>query len=480
VPVFFARFESSPIVELRFLSPLFAALLAGCLGNTGNPVAPPSDVTKVEGDGIAGITWTPQLGITYLTFAANNPSLTTNNWTSQAVGGFAILNAGTSTVPPALVCNSQAGFVPNGLDYYFTVTAHTGTAPGGGGSPTMKATPRPAGGLLPDGTNSWKTGTAIGKAINDVVYGTITSCLSFSLPTGIYAAVGPAGAIFSSTDGINWTSRAPSGYTTNLNAVATYTSFVNNPTAPGIVFVAVGDGGAVIRSFDGVTWTPATTVNGTTSNLRSISVAGATFVAVGDGGTVQSSLDGVTWLAATSNTMVALHSVNCVGTICVAVGDAGVIDVSLDSGGTWTATTVGGGTTALRAVAYGNFDNNETGNGVIGVGGNTSINTWVAVGDSGTAFQLSGITTGVTSGWQPAPVTGAANANLIAIQYTTQFVAVDSAGHAFAIQAPGQPAPAGAWSTATVPTGITDPVAMTTNGHGFVLVGSSGDNTSSF
>jgi len=478
VPVFFARFESSPIVPLRFLFPLFAAtLLAGCLGNTGSPVGPPADVRKVEGDGVAGITWTPQLGITYLTFAANNPDLTTQNWTDPGIAGFAILNGGTSSVPPSLICNTVPGFVPNGLDFYFTVDAHTGTSPAGGGSPTMKVTPRPAGGLLADGTNSWKMGTAIGAAINSLTFGTITTCLSNGLPTGVYAAVGPNGKIFSSTDGINWVSSTPAGYTTNLNGVATYTVFLNNPTAPGLIFVAVGDGGAVIRSFDGVTWIPVSpTINGTTSNLRSIGVAGTVFVAVGDGGTIQSSLDGITWVTATSNTTVALHSVNCTGSLCVAVGDAGVIDVSLDSGATWTVTTVG--TAALRAVAYGNFDNNETGNGVIGVANNAFINTWVVVGDSGTAYQLSGITTGVTSGWVAVPVSGAAN--LVAIQYTTQFVAVDSAGNAFAIQAPGQPAPAGTWSTMPVATGITDPVSMATNNHGYVLVGTSGDNTSSF
>jgi len=466
-------------VSLRILFPLFAAaLLAGCLGNTGNPVGPPADVTKVEGDGVAGITWTPVLGITYLTFAATSPALTTQNWTDPSVAGFAILNGGTSSVPPSLVCNTVPGFVPNGLDYYFTVDAHTGTSPAGGGSPTMRATPRPAGGLLPDGTNSWKMGTAIGAAINSLTYGQITTCLSNGLPTGIYAAVGPNGAIFSSTDGINWVSRTPAGYTTNLNGVATYTVFVNNPTTPGLIFVAVGDGGAVIRSFDGLTWTAVSpTINGTTSNLRSISVAGATFVAVGDGGTIQSSLDGITWIGATSNTTVTLHSVNCTGSICVAVGDAGVIDVSLDSGATWTVTTVGGGTTALRAVTYGNFDNNETGGGVIGVANNVFIDTWVVVGDSGTAFELSALST-ATTGWAAVPVPGAAN--LVAIQYTTQFVAVDSAGNSFAIQAPGQPGAAGTWSTGPVPTGITDPVSIATNSHGYVLVGSSGDNTSSF
>ena len=134
--------KSGSIVKLRFLVPLFAAAaLVGCLGNSGDSISPPSDVQPVVGDGIAGITWTPGFGVVYLAFGSTNPSLTTQNWTDPGIAGFAVLNAGTKSTPPALVCG-----VANGLSYYFTVDAHTGSAPGGAGSRTVGATPRSAGG----------------------------------------------------------------------------------------------------------------------------------------------------------------------------------------------------------------------------------------------------------------------------------------------------------------------------------------------
>ena len=464
-PSFSPASESSPTVKLRYLLPLFAAsaVLSGCLGNSGNPVAPPSDIRPVVGDGIAGIEWTPQLGVSYLAFASTNASLTTQNWTSI---GFALLNGGTSTVPPALLCNAT-----NGLTYYFTVDAHTGTAPGGPGSPLITATARSAG-----GAGTWNVGAPAGLNVNGVGYAAITTCLESGKPTGIYAAVGPAGAIFSSTNGSNWTSRTPAGYSTDLYAVVAITGSINVPTAPNLLFVAVGAGGAVIRSGDGVTWTSSVAASGSAPTLRSISISVTSFVAVGDGGRIQTSSDGVTWTTHTSNTTANLHSIQCVSTTCVAAGDGGVIDISVDGGTTWTVNLVGGGASALRAVAYGNFDNNEVGNGVIGLGGTTltSINTWVVVGDNGTAFESAVVATGITaSGWNATPIAGAAN--LVAIAYTTQFVAVDAAGHAFTSQL----ATANTWSPA-IATGLTDPVSITTNGHGFVLLGSSGDNATSF
>ena len=139
---------------------------------------------------------------------------------------------------------------------------------------------------------------------------------------------------------------------------------------------------------------------------------------------------------------------------------------------TWAATTLGGGASALRAVSYGNFDNNETSTNVVGVGGNTAINTWVVAGDSGTAYESNSLTSASSANtWNAVPVSGAAN--FVAISYTTQFVAVDSAGNAFPSQT------AQSWSPA-IATGIADPVSMATNSHGFVVAGSSGDNTSSF
>jgi len=473
-------------VRFRILFPAFAvASLVGCLGNTGDSQPPPSDVTPVAGDGIAGITWTPQLGISYLAFGATNPNLTTTNWTDLNIAGFAILNNGTNTTPPALVCNAAQGFAANGQPYYFTVDAHTGTAPGGPGSPTMQATPRAAGGLLPNGSNSWKRNpTAIGAAANALAYTTVTTCLPNALPTGVLTAVGPAGAIYSSTDnGNSWTSRTPAGFTANLNAVGSYTAFVNNPLTPGMLIVAVGDGGTSIRSLDGITWTPtatAVTVNGTPVTFRAISVAIANFIAVGDGGQAFASLDGVNWTAQTTNTTANLHAIDCVGATCVAVGDAGVVDLTYDGGITWTVTTLGGGTSALRAVAYGNFDNNLTGtdvNGfpVIGVANNALINTWLVAGDAGSAFQSTTVVSGTATTWTAASVPVSNTTNLVALSYTTQFVAIDNGGNAYT----SQTAAAGTWSAA-IPSGITDPVALATNGHGYVLAGSSGDDTESF
>jgi len=118
-------------------------------------------------------------------------------------------------------------------------------------------------------------------------------------------------------------------------------------------------------------------------------------------------------------------------------------------------------------VRYGNNDTNETATGVIGVGGVQAINTWVAVGDSGAVFVNSG------GGWTQVPLAG--GPNLIAIGYSSQFVAIDAAGNAYV----SQTGAVGSWS-AVAATGVTDAVGITGNGHGFVTVGSAGDNASSF
>jgi hypothetical protein len=151
----------------------------------------------------------------------------------------------------------------------------------------------------------------------------------------------------------------------------------------------------------------------------------------------------------------------------VAVGDAGVILTSNNSGSSWTAQTVGGGASALRGVIWGNNDINKTGNNVVGVGDVVAINTWVVVGDNGAVF------TNNNGAWTQVPLPAAPN--LVAIGYTSQFIAVDAAGNAYA----SQTGTIGSWSSSAA-TGVTDAVAITGNGHGFVVVGSAGDNASSF
>jgi hypothetical protein len=417
----------------------------------------------VVGDGIVGITWTPLPDVSYLVFGSNNPNLTTLNWLDPGINGFALNNLGTKAEPPAFYCGAT-----NGIDYYFTVDAHSGTAPGGPGSPAVKTTARSAG-----SAGLWTLGIPIGANMTGVSYAAITGCVSAgapTLPSGMYAAVGPAGAIFTNPTGrTSWTSRSPAGYTTDLNAVDGYTAPTSTPAAPVFLFVAVGAGGAVITSADAVTWTPRVAASGSAPTLRSISVASGAFVAVGDGGRIQTSVDGVTWSVQTSGTTVNLHAVHCVASSCYAVGDAGLIDLSLDSGATWTAKTVGGGASALRAVAYGNLDNNLSAPGVVGIGGLTSINTWVAVGDGGAVF-VNPLGAGT---WTSVPFASAPNLSLIS--YTTQFVAIDAAGNAYS----SQTGAAGTWSAAAA-TGLTSAAGIISNGYGYVAVGSAGDNAYSF
>jgi hypothetical protein len=448
-------------VSNRIASLAAVALLAGCLSNTGDPQPAPSGVQAVVGDGIAGITWNTQPGVSYLAFGSNNSNLTTLNWLDPGIGGFPMNNLGTSALPPTQLCSAI-----NGADYYFTVDAFTGTSPGGPGSPVVKATPRSAG-----GGGNWTLGTPIGANVNAVTYAGITGCSSRGSPTGLFVAVGPAGAIYSSPDGKTWTARTPAGYTTDLYGVAAYTAATSTPAAPAFVFVAVGAGGATLTSTNGTTWTVGVATNASAPALRSVALAGQTFVAAGDGGRIQISLDGINWTVETSNTTVNLHAVQCsfvsISYACVAVGDAGVIDASVDGGATWTPLTVGGGAAALRAVAYGNFDNNLTAPGVVGVAGVININTWIAVGDAGSVFVDS------TGNWTAVPLAGAPN--LAALGYTTQFVALDAAGNVYT----SQTGATGTWS-ATAATGLATAAGITTNLHGYLAVGSAGDNATSF
>ncbi len=449
---------------MKFRIPLLGlaacAALAGCIGNNGDSLPPPTGVQPISGDGYVGVSWASQVGVEYYVFAANNPSLTPSNFADTAINGFPLNNFGTAQ-PPDIFCGAA-----NGLDYFFTITAHTGSAPGGPGSPDVLAVARPAG-------SSWRIGGAIAGAINGIGYAQTTTCLPYALPTGLFVAVGPAGKIFTSPDGINWTQRSPA--TADLYGVAALTGNVNNPGASAQVFIAVGAGGAVARSTDGITWNTTVVYNPGVPTLRSVAFSGSVFVAVGDTGRIQTSPDGVTWTVQVSNTSANLHSVRCVGAICYAVGDNGLIDVSSSSGlpvsngtnaSSWTAVTVGGGNFALRDVVYGNYDYNWS-NGVIGVAGVTAINTWVAVGDAGAVFVNNSGT------WVQVPLGSAPN--LVGIGYSTRFLAIDAAGNAYA----SQTGAAGTWSV-VASTGVTDAVAIAGSGNGFVTVGSAGDNASSF
>lgn len=156
-------------------------------------------------------------------------------------------------------------------------------------------------------------------------------------PAMLWVAVGAGGASVYSLDGNSWAVGNPySAASPALRSIAHVAS----------TFFAVGDAGTILSSTDGITWTPHT--SGTPNNLNGVA-HGTIYVAVGDSGTVLTSSDGNTWTAQTSGTTSNLRQVTSFGSIIVAVGDAGTIVTSKDAGATWTAQNLG--TANLAGVA---------------------------------------------------------------------------------------------------------------------------------
>ncbi|HXF45291.1 MAG TPA: hypothetical protein VNK91_04145 [Burkholderiaceae bacterium] len=431
-------------MNLRSIAPaLAAALVVAACGGNGEPAPAPTGVAATVGDGIVTVSWNDDPGVQYWLFVSANSGLTTENF-NQFPDTRVLRNARSPT--------SLCGY-PNGRTQYFTLNGRIDGGPGGPGSPTLAATPRAAGA-------SWNAGAALAADLAGVGYAPLTTCTATALPSGIFVAVGPNAAIFSSTDGRNFTARsAPAGFAADLNAVAAYTASLNNPSAPNSKIVAVGAGASALVSSDGVTWTVGSAYNAGSPAWRAITVYGATFIAVGDAGAIATTTDGLTWTARTSNTSADLTGIACSSTHCIAVGAGGAYVVSTDAGATWTASTIAGAP-ALRKIGYGNFNNNE---------GSTSvaINTFVAVGDGGVIAR----STDAGATWTTATVAGAGN--FAGIGYTTRFVALDTAGNAFA-SVDGQ-----SWSALSV-TGITGVRALTGTGFGYVAVGAGGVNASAF
>ena len=108
--------------------------------------------------------------------------------------------------------------------------------------------------------------------------------------SNLYVAAGSSGALYSSPDGITWTSRTSGFGSTQIQKVIYGNS----------VWVAVGNGGLISSSSDGITWTLRTS-NFSTNQFRDVHFANSLFVAVGQGGGATNtgglvySSDGTTW-----------------------------------------------------------------------------------------------------------------------------------------------------------------------------------------
>ena len=148
-------------------------------------------------------------------------------------------------------------------------------------------------GTIINGVNAvtWTASTSgTTQNLNGVTYG-----------NGVFVAVGAAGVLLSSADGITWTP-VTSGTPLDLNGIVFVSAAslaLNGITSSIGEFVAVGAAGTIVTSPDGVTWTPQAKIG--TNNLTAVTF-GTQFVAVGSGGVIFSSLDGVTWTPVTSGT----------------------------------------------------------------------------------------------------------------------------------------------------------------------------------
>jgi len=467
----------------RALPSILAALaLCSCLGNTGSSGPQPLGVQTYAGDGAVSVTWNAQPGVEYWVFHAQDPTLSTANWTNLLGAGVLV-----NTSSPSILCGLINNPAPTPLfpADYFTINGRTGSSPGGTGSALVDGTPRPAGGPYA----GWVPGQSIPTTISALAYAGLTGCgYSGRPPSGMFLAVGPGGTIYNSTlaptvagplspsvgnPTMVWQrATMPAGFSTDLLGVAAYSyANLNTPGVAGTVMVAVGKGGTIVRSIDGQNWQQVSGVP-TSANLNAVAVAGSTFVAVGDAGTVVTSTDSLNWNLSTTAPAAstnALNAIHCSGATCVAVGQNGTTLWTSDGGGTWTLYTYGSNN--WNSVAYGNTNANADAL-VTDVNGapyititNESINTWVVTDANGNYAW-----TNAAGGWIGG---GVIASSVVAIDYTTRFVALDAVGNAYASET-------GTNWQAVGASNVLDAVAMRSNGVGFVAIGKTGANASAF
>lgn len=139
--------------------------------------------------------------------------------------------------------------------------------------------------------------------------------------SGVYAAVGDAGFIVTSDDGIGWSKRT-SPVQEKLNGIVWGLG----------MFVAVGDKGTILTSADGVEWVKAkleakVDLSGAASN-------GKEFVVAGNDGIVLISKDGQIWKQRRMATSERIYRVRWVNGRYIAVG-AGMLILTSEDGITW-------------------------------------------------------------------------------------------------------------------------------------------------
>ena len=216
--------------------------------------------------------------------------------------------------------------------------------------------------------------------------------------SNLYVAVGFVGTLYTSPDGLTWTSRTSTFGSSTIRSVA----------YGGGIWVAVGDSGLIASSTDGTTWT-ARTSNVSTNRLWAVAYGSGRFIAVGDGanggtGGVTSSTDGITWTKATTPTTTgsSLYAIthNGSGTWLVG-GSNNTNNMIYSTNGTTWATQASGLANTVLAVAYTNsrwfvFHNPTSGAQVYSSTSATPSSGFASIGSVGITNQQSSAQQGIT------------------------------------------------------------------------------------
>jgi hypothetical protein len=202
--------------------------------------------------------------------------------------------------------------------------------------------------LTADSTNAngvaWATPTSgattwtqrMGGEVNATWYGVTYN------GSDLYVVYGSAGKLYTSPDGITWTSRTSGFGSTTIFKVI----YANS------LWVAVGNNGTITTSTDGITWT-ARTSNMSTNAIRDVIYANSLFVAVGAGGGstntggITYSTDGITWTRKSQSLTVGTtyYGVIYNGTNWIVAASASTNNYlhASSPSGTWTVNQWGGG-----------------------------------------------------------------------------------------------------------------------------------------
>ncbi len=381
---------------LNIISIAFAAALSACGGGKA-PADSPQNITATPGDSRVIVRWTQESDLTYWIFRARAALITRDDYAKSPEAHID---------SPVNSPRSVTGLT-NDETYSFIMNSTKNAGPAGPTSSSLSAVPRLAG-------DSWKIQSPIsgGGDLRDVIHATLNAVDNFY-------AVGSGATILKGTEvldpsdnaknAITWKAQTPPpNFTQNLNGIAFNSS--------GPKFVAVGDAGAVVTSTDGVTWTAGTISTMPTPKLNSIAFSGSTFVAVGDGGAIYSSGDGATWNLRTAPDAGTLNAVAFLSGQFITVGANGFIATSPD-GATWTPQRPPTNN-SLRAIAYG--ASKFVSAGVV----TTADARYVIVGDAGTILTSSDSSTWLPPAIPPPTVTQ----NLYDVYFGSRFIAVGAAG----------------------------------------------------